>query len=82
MSLFAAWTGTVLGAARLEPPAIPTPPVPEPRRFRLAHNPVPPAMSAPAPAPARRLVAEPAPVSARTPLPVPLAPKAGRLRLE
>ncbi|ANC90498.1 hypothetical protein A6A40_00420 [Azospirillum humicireducens] len=66
MSLFAAWTGVVLAAARIDPPAVPPPAVPEPRRFRLAHNPVP--APAPAPAPARRLVAEEAPMSLRSPL--------------
>ncbi|QCG87270.1 hypothetical protein [Azospirillum sp. TSH100] len=78
MSLFAAWTSVVLGAARIDLPAVLTPTVPEPRGFRLAYNPVPPAAPAPAPAPARRLVAEPAPVSTRTPLPI----AAGRLCLE
>lgn len=62
MSLFAAWTSVVLAAARIDPPAAPQPAVPEPRRFRLAYNPV------PAPAPGRRLVAEEAPVSVRTPM--------------
>ncbi|KAA0592276.1 hypothetical protein J2848_003913 [Azospirillum lipoferum] len=65
MSLFAAWTGVVLGAARIDPPAAAAPEVPEPRRFHLAYNPVPPAAPIPTPAPARRLVAEPAPVSTR-----------------
>lgn len=76
MSLFAAWTSVVLGAARIDPPAAPTPAVPEPRGFRLAYNPVPAAV----PTPVRRavLVAEPAPVSTRQPLPV----AAGRLCLE
>jgi hypothetical protein len=76
MSLFAAWTSVVLGAARIDPPAAPTPAVPEPRRFRLAYNPVP----AVAPTPVHRtfLVAEPAPVSTRQSLPV----AAGRLCLE
>lgn len=78
MSLFAAWTSVVLGAARIDPPAAPASAVPEPRSFRLACNPMPPA----APVPARRLVAEPALVSTRTPLPVPLSLKAGRLCLE
>ncbi|CBS85533.1 hypothetical protein [Azospirillum lipoferum] len=62
MSLFAAWTSVVLAAARIDPPVASPPTVPEPRRFRLAYNPV------PAPAPARRLVAEEAPASARTPM--------------
>lgn len=62
MSLFAAWTSVVLAAARIDPPAAPRSELPEPRRFRLAHNPV------PAPAPGRRLVAEDAQVSVRTPL--------------
>lgn len=76
MSLFAAWTSVVLGAARIDPPAAPTPAVPEPRRFRLAYNPVP----AGSPMSARRMdvVAEPAPVSTRQPLPI----AAGRLCLE
>ncbi len=82
MSLFAAWTSVVLGAARIDPPAAPTPAVPEPRRFRLACNPVPAASpaSVTAPAPVRRavLVAEPAPVSIRQSLPM----AAGRLCLE
>lgn len=77
MSLFAAWTGTILGAARLEPPAIPTPAptpaVPEPRRFRLAYNPLPPSV----PAFGYRLTADPAPSSVRSPLATP-----GRQRLE
>ena len=82
MSLFAAWTSVVLGAARINPPAVPTPAVPEPRRFRLACNPVPSASSTPAnlPMPVRRavLVAEPAPDSTRQSPPI----AAGRLCLE
>ena len=62
MSLFAAWSSVVLAAARIDPPAANPPAVPEPRRFRLAYNPV------PAPAPGRRLVAEDAPASVRSPL--------------
>ncbi|ALG70042.1 hypothetical protein VY88_09790 [Azospirillum thiophilum] len=73
MSLFAAWTSVTLGAARIEPAALPTPAVPEPRRFRLAHNP----LAGPAGHPRFRPVAEPASVSVRTPLPA-----AGRLCLE
>ncbi|KAA0573569.1 hypothetical protein FZ983_30020 [Azospirillum sp. B21] len=73
MSLFAAWTSVVLAAARIDPPAAPPPAVPEPRRFRLAYNPVPAA----APAPGRQLVAEEAPASVRTPLTL-----QGRLCLE
>lgn len=76
MSLFAAWTSVVLGAARIDPPAAPTPAVPEPRRFRLAYNPVPAAV--PMPVRSVVMVAEPAPVSTRQPLPV----AAGRLCLE
>ncbi len=77
MSLFAAWTSVTLGAARIEPAALPTPTptpaVPEPRRFRLAHNP----LAGPAGYPRFRPVAEPASVSVRTP-----RPAAGRLCLE
>lgn len=73
MSLFAAWTSVVLAAARIDPPAASPPAVPEPRRFRLAYNPVP----TPVPAPGRRLVAEEAPASVRTPLAL-----QGRLCLE
>lgn len=73
MSLFAAWTGTVLGAARMEPPAIPAPAVPEPRRFRLAYNPLPSAV----PTLGYRLTAEHAPSSVRSSLATP-----GRQRLE
>ncbi|WP_042443196.1 hypothetical protein [Azospirillum sp. B510] len=71
MPLFAAWTSVVLGAARIDPPAAAAPEVPEPRRFRLAHNPVPVAIPAiiPSTAPASRPVpvAAPAPVSTRRP---------------
>ncbi|WP_372398125.1 hypothetical protein ABMY26_15395 [Azospirillum sp. HJ39] len=78
MSLFAAWTSVTLGAARIEPAAVPPqtpmPAEPEPRRFRLAHNP----LAGPAGHPRFRPVAEPAPSSTRTALPVP----AGRLCLE
>ncbi|CAO3399508.1 hypothetical protein VH569_33595 [Azospirillum sp. 11R-A] len=77
MSLFAAWTGTVLGAARMEPPAIPAPAVPEPRRFRLAYNPLPSAV----PALGYRLTAEHAPSSVRSPVRTPPTPP-GRQRLE
>ncbi|WP_376958127.1 hypothetical protein ABNQ39_13920 [Azospirillum sp. A26] len=73
MSLFAAWTGTVLGAARMEPPAIPTPAMPEPRRFRLAYNPLPSTV----PALGYRLTVDHAPSSVRLPLATP-----GRQRLE
>lgn len=73
MSLFAAWTGTVLGAARMEPPAIPTPAVPEPRRFRLAYNP----LTGAVPALGYRLMADQAPSSVRSPLAT-----SGRQRLE
>ncbi|MFP5518155.1 MAG: hypothetical protein ACLGJC_34375 [Alphaproteobacteria bacterium] len=73
MSLFAAWTSVVLAAARIDPPAAPPPTVPEPRRFRLAYNPLPAA----APAPGRQPVAEEAPASVRTPLAL-----QGRLCLE
>lgn len=61
MSLFAAWTGAVLGAARMELPVMPAPAVPEPRRFRLAYNPVPAAVAGFG----RPLAAEPAPASVR-----------------
>ncbi|MBK1841987.1 hypothetical protein JHL17_31780 [Azospirillum sp. YIM B02556] len=76
MSLFAAWSSTVLGAARLDQPAARPPAAPEPRRFRLAYNPVLPTPSAPA----RRAgpVAEPALASAR----IPPSSRGGRLRLE
>ncbi|WP_377808053.1 hypothetical protein ABNQ38_22000 [Azospirillum sp. A29] len=77
MSLFAAWTGTVLGAARMEPPAIPTPAVPEPRRFRLAYNPLPSGMSALG----HRLTVDHAPSSVRSPVWTPPTPP-GRQRLE
>lgn len=69
MSLFAAWTGTVLGAARMEPPAIPAPAVPEPRRFRLAYNP----LTVGGPALGCRLTADRAPSSVRSPVRSPLA---------
>ncbi|KAA0570494.1 hypothetical protein [Azospirillum sp. Sh1] len=61
MSLFAAWTGAVLGAARMELPVMPAPSVPEPRRFRLAYNPVPAAL----PGFGRPLMAEQAQASVR-----------------
>lgn len=77
MSLFAAWTGTVLGAARLEPPAIPAPAVPEPRRFRLAYNPLPSAV----PVLGYRLIVDHAPSSARSTVRTPPTPP-GRQRLE
>ena len=73
MSLFAAWTGAVLGAARMELPVMPAPSVPEPQRFRLAYNPVPSAL----PVFGHRLMAEQAPSSVRSPLAV-----RDRLRLE
>ncbi|MBF5093924.1 hypothetical protein F1643_04930 [Azospirillum sp. INR13] len=68
MSLFAAWTSVVLAAARIDPPAAPPPAVPEPRRFRLAYNPVPAAVPILGPAPGRQLVAEEAPASVRAPM--------------
>ena len=74
MSLFAAWTSVTLGAARIEPAAAPPPAVPEPRRFRLAHNP----LAGSAVEGRFRPVAEPASVSVRTPLPLAV----GRLCLE
>lgn len=77
MSLFAAWTSLVLAAARIDPPAAPRPAVPEPRRFRLAYNPVPAGIPALGPAPGRQLVAEEAPASVRSPLAL-----QGRLCLE
>ncbi|CAO3415788.1 hypothetical protein [Azospirillum endophyticum] len=77
MSLFAAWSSTVLGAARIDQPAAPPPAAQEPRRFRLAYNPVLPLPPVPAP---RRggPVAEPAPASTR----ISPSPRSGRLRLE
>lgn len=61
MSLFAAWTGAVLGAARMELPVMPAPSVPEPRRFRLAYNPMPAVVAGSG----RPLMAEQAPASVR-----------------
>ncbi|PWC31004.1 hypothetical protein [Azospirillum sp. TSO35-2] len=55
MSLFAAWTGVVIAAARIEPAPSAhcrPPPVPEPRRIRLTHNPMLPPV--PAALPVRR----------------------------
>ncbi len=50
MLLFNALTSVVLTAARLDRPDLPGPRQPEPKPFRLAGNPVPPAIPAASPA--------------------------------